>query len=418
MYGLADANSFYVSCERVFDPSLNGKPVVVLSDNDGCAIARSNEAKALGIKMGEPAFQADGIIRRHNVKCFSSNFTLYADMSKRVMNVLSRFVPEIEVYSIDEAFLNFTGMDVDLKEYGARIVRTTRQGTGIPLSLGIAPTKTLAKVANKFAKKYPRYNDVCIIDTEAKRIKALQLTSVGDVWGIGRRLARRLEARGVRTAYDFTCLSQAWVRKEMTVVGERMWLELRGEPCIGFELVAPKKKQVLTSRTYGKMITDFDPVSESVAEFAMNCAAKLRRQQSCAAAVAVFLHTNPFRPDLPRYNACFEVTLPVPSDSSIEIVRHARLALKAIFREGYSYKKAGVIVTRIVDKQAVQSDLFYKLDTPKHSRLMSVMDSLNDKLDHSRLKLASEGTTREWKLKRQLLSNEFTTKLEDILVVS
>lgn len=251
MFGLVDCNNFYASCERVFNPSLNGKPIVVLSNNDGCVIARSNEAKALGIKMGVPAYQIKDLVKKHDIAVFSSNYVLYGDMSGRVMSMLADIAPKIEIYSIDEAFINIDGIQ-DLQSLGLKIVNQVTRGTGIPVSVGIAPTKTLAKLANKFAKKHPAYNRLCIINTEEKRIKALQLTDIVDVWGIGRRQAEKLEKQGVKTAYDFTQLPGSWVRKNMTVTGERTWKELRGISCIDMESAPPAKKQICTSRSFGK----------------------------------------------------------------------------------------------------------------------------------------------------------------------
>ena len=266
MIGLLDCNNFYASCERVFNPALNGHPVVVLSNNDGCVIARSNEAKALGIKMGTPFYQINNLVKSKKVAVFSTNFTLYGDMSGRVMNIIRKFTPEIEIYSIDEAFLALDGF-TDLANYGQKIVGTTTKWTGIPVSLGIAPTKTLAKLGNRFAKKYPAYKNVCIIDSDEKRVKALKLMEIGDVWGVGRQNRKFLEGQGVKTAFDFTQKSRSWVRKYMTIVGERTWLELNGEPCIELEQVAPDKKQILTSRSFGAMVTEYVPLSESVDSF-------------------------------------------------------------------------------------------------------------------------------------------------------
>jgi len=257
MYALVDCNNFFVSCERVFDSRLDGKPVIVLSNNDGCAIARSNEAKALGIKMGANFFEIEDLVRQHNVQVFSTNFVLYADMSMRVKGLLSAFCPEIEDYSIDESFCCFNGFEhFNLKEHCRKIAETIRQGTGIPVSVGVAPTKTLAKVANKYAKKYPAYQSVCMIDTEEKRIKALQKFDIGDVWGIGRQHTKRLAAMGVNTAYDFTQLPRSWVRKNMTVAGERTWSELLGIPCFAMETVPPAKQSIMVSRSFGTMIED------------------------------------------------------------------------------------------------------------------------------------------------------------------
>lgn len=341
MYGLVDCNNFYASCERAFNPSLNGKPVIVLSNNDGCVIARSNEAKALGIKMGVPAYQIKDLVKQYDIAVFSSNYVLYGDMSGRVMSLLADMTPEIEVYSIDEAFLNLAGIK-DLQSLGTNIVRKVSRGTGIPVSIGIAPTKTLAKMANKFAKKYPAYNRLCIIDTEEKRIKALKLFEIGDVWGIGRRQATKLEKRGVKTAFDFTQLPGSWVRKNMTVTGERTWKELRGISCIDMESAPPAKKQICTSRSFGKMVEDIDTISEAIATHASTCARKLREQKSFAQSLMVFIHTNNFREDLPQYWKNTIVQLPIPTSDTLEIVHYALEGLRRIFLPGYQYKKQGL----------------------------------------------------------------------------
>lgn len=416
LIGLADCNNFFVSCHRVFEPQLNGRPVIVMSDNDGCAVARSNEVKKLGIKMGTPVFEIKDLIAKHDITLFSSQFALYGDMSKRVMNILSRFVPETEVYSIDECFLNFAGMNVDLKEYGREIVEYTTQGSGIPISLGVAPTKALAKIANKFAKKYAGYRGVCVIDSEDKRIKALQRTEIGDVWGIGRRYEKRLRARGINTAYDFAQLPREWVRKEMTVVGEQLHGELNGEKCFEMELTAPPKKQILSSKSFGKDIYDLATIQESVAEFAGVCGRKLRAQGSCAAAVGVFMWTNPHKKHLGSHSASLEVTLPVPTDSTLEIVKYARMLCPALFREGLPFKKAGVYIPKIVGKDAVQGNMFYELDRERHDKLMAVIDGLNGQYGRGTVKCGAEGTTREWRLNRQRLSPLYTTRIEDIIV--
>lgn len=409
-----DCNNFYASCERVFNPSLNGKPVVVLSNNDGCVIARSNEAKALGIKMGVPAYQIKDLVDSNQVTAFSTNYTLYGDMSGRVMSMLAELAPELEVYSIDEAFLNMDGIQ-DLQSLGTKMVNQVTRGTGIPVSLGIAPSKTLAKVANKFAKKYPAYNQLCIIDTDEKRIKALQLTEIGDIWGIGRRQAAKLEQQGVKTAYDFTQLSGAWVRKNMTVVGERTWKELRGISCIDMESAPPAKKQICTSRSFGKMLTDIEPMAEAIATHASTCARKLRKQKSYAMSLMVFIHTNNFREDLPQYWKNTVVHLPVPSNDTQEIVHYALTALKSIFMQGYQYKKAGVIITEIT--QGAQLGLFDSTNREKHERLQQAIDKING--EHSqRVKLAIQGMGREWKLKQEQLSGRYTTDINQIININ
>lgn len=413
MFGLMDCNNFYASCERVFNPALNGKPVIVLSNNDGCVIARSNEAKVLGIKMGVPVYQIKDEIQKYGIAVFSSNYTLYGDMSSRVMSILSSLVPEIEIYSIDEAFINLDGIN-DLQALGEKIVSQVVRGTGIPVSLGIAPTKTLAKIANKFAKKYPAYNRLCIIDTEEKRIKALQLFEIGDVWGIGRRQAAKLEKQGVRTAYDFTELPGLWVRKNMTVVGERTWKELRGLSCIDMEAAPPAKKQVCTSRSFGKMVEDIGTMSEAIATHASTCAKKLRQQKSYAMSLMVFIHTNNFREDLPQYWKNTIIKLPVPTNDTLEIVHYALEGLKNIFMPGYQYKKAGVIITEIVT--SAQLGLFDTVNREKRERLMQAIDKVNGEHRHL-VKLAVQGNGRDWKLKQEQLSKRYTTDINEVLTI-
>lgn len=413
MIGLLDCNNFYASCERVFDPALNGKPVVVLSNNDGCVIARSNEAKALGIKMGAPFYQINDLVRAKKVAVFSTNFTLYGDMSNRVMNIVRQFTPDVEIYSIDEAFLSLDGFD-DLSCYGKKIVSTTTKWTGISVSLGIAPTKTLAKLANRFAKKHPAYKNVCVIDSDEKRVKALQMTEIGDIWGIGRQNRKFLESQGVKTAYDFTQKSSSWVRKYMTVVGERTWLELKGEACIGLEQIPLDKKQILTSRSFGNMVSEYLPLSESVATFASLCAEKLRRQKSCATSLMVYVHTNNFREDLPQYYQNSIIELPVPTNYSIEIVHYALQSLKNIYKEGYLYKKAGVMIMDIVPDDYIQTNLFDTLNREKHSRLSKTLDVINSKYPKSVI-LGSQGIDHEWKMRQNNLSPCYSTRLKDAI---
>jgi DNA polymerase V len=413
MFGLVDCNNFYASCERVFNPSLNGKPIVVLSNNDGCVIARSNEAKLLGIKMGVPAYQIKDLVKEHDVAVFSSNYVLYGDMSGRVMSMLAELAPEIEVYSIDEAFLNLEGIQ-DIQTIGSKIVRQVTRGTGIPVSAGIASTKTLAKVANKFAKKYPAYNRLCIIDTEEKREKALKLFEIGDVWGIGRRQATKLEKQGVKTAYDFTQLPGSWVRKNMTVTGERTWKELRGISCIDMETAPPAKKQICTSRSFGKMVEDIGTMSEAIATHASTCSKKLRQQKSYAMSLMVFIHTNNFREDLPQYWKNTIIKLPVPTSDTLEIVHYALEGLKSIFMPGYQYKKAGVIITEIVT--SAQLGLFDTVDREKREKLMQAIDKVNGEHRHL-VKLAVQGNGRDWKLKQEQLSKRYTTDINEVLTI-
>jgi len=418
MYGLIDCNNFYASCERVFNPSLNGKPIVVLSNNDGCVIARSNEAKVLGIPMGEPAYKLKELIETNQVHVFSSNYVLYGDMSHRVMTTIATFVPDMEIYSIDEAFLLFDGFEnIDLKEFGEKIVRTTVRNTGIIVSLGIAPTKTLAKVASKFAKKYKAYNGVCVIDSDEKREKALKLLEIGDVWGIGRRYTKKLQYYSINTAWDFTQRSKSWVRHTMGVTGERTWLELRGTPCIEIERPA-SKKSICTSRSFGEKLTELSAVSEAVANFAASCAEKLRKQHSYAGVIMVFLQTNPFATNQPQYSNQVVIPLQVPTSDTTELINQALRGLKSIFREGYRFKKAGVIVSEIVPERPLQGDLFDNRNRDKFNKVMSVMDELNASYGRQKVKIAAQGFDRKWKLKNEKLSPCYTTNLSDIIVVN
>lgn len=420
MFALVDGNNFFVSCERVFNPYWNDRPILVLSNNDGCVIARSNEVKKLGIKMGTPAFQILDEIRRYGIRVYSGNQNLYGDMSCRVMSLLSNYSPSVEVYSVDESFLNLSGFNnVDLNEYTRSMIRTVTKGTGIPVSAGVAGTKTLAKVANKFAKKYPAYKGVCIIDNEEKREKALKLTDIGDVWGIGSRYQRKLERFNVKTAYDFSCMPVAWVRKEMTVFGERVWKELNGESCLELEQVISRKKQICTSRSFGNTIYNYSDMEEAVATFAGMCAAKLRKQHSCAFSLLVFVGcTEDSRSGSHTYLNSV-VKLQVPSNVTTDIVRCALIGLKNIYRRGVGYKKAGVIVMDLVPDDAIQQNLFYQQDREKLSKLMEVIDKLNSGLIKNQVGLAVQGTgVRKWKLKQEHLSPCYTTQLSDVLIIN
>lgn len=418
MFALVDCNNFYASCERAFNPFWNGRPVVVLSNNDGCVIARSNEAKQLGIKMGIPAYQIKTEIEQFNIGVFSSNYTLYGDMSNRVMTLLAGCSPNIEIYSIDESFLDFSGFkQYDMKTYGAKIIREVTTGTGIPISMGIAKTKTLAKIANKFAKNYKGYKGVCIIDSEEKRIEALKRTKIGDVWGIGHQSANKLEKYSIKTAYDFSLMPRNWVRQQLTVVGERIWKELNGEPCIDLEQFVPAKKQICTSRAFGEMLTEIEDLEEAVSSFASICSSKLRKQKSCAQSLMVFIHTNNFREDMPQYFQNCVIKLPVPTNSTPEIVHYALIALRKIFRQGYWYKKAGVIILDIAPDYAIQQNIFDTVDRDKHQKLMKVIDKLNSGFTKNNLTLAIQGGHRKWKLKQELLSPCYTTQLSDIIMI-
>lgn len=415
-YGLADCNNFYASCERVFDPSLVGRPVVVLSNNDGCVIARSNEAKKLGIQMGAPYFQIRELAQRHRVAVFSSNFVLYGDMSRRVMSLLRRYAPA-EVYSIDEAFLDFTGFDGDmLRQQGLDIVRTIRRHTGIPLSLGIAPTKTLAKIASKLCKQYPKLAGCCFMQRPQDIEKVLRKFPIGDVWGVGRRWAALLESQNVRTAWDFTQLPYEWIRKKMGIVGLRMWKELQGEPCIGFEQMPADKKQIATTRTFAHDTGDFEELHRCIAQYASTCAEKLRAQHSLCGEIIVFILTNRHRENVPQYYESRLVKLSVPTDSTLELTSEAVRLLRQVFRKGLLYKRAGVILTDIRSKSGVQGDLFDAADRKRHDRLMAAVDRLNACYGRHKVVTAAEGF-EPFYMNRNHLSHKFTTDWSQIIRV-
>ena len=417
MYGLCDCNNFYASCERVFNPSLEGRPVIVLSNNDGCVIARSNEAKRLGIKMGQPYYQLRKLIRREAVAVFSANFTLYGDMSHRVMSLLRKSVPAIEVYSIDEAFLDLTSVDEGrLDELGHELARTIRRHTGIPVSVGIAPTKTLAKIASKLCKQYPKLNGCCYMHRPEDIEKVLRRFPIDDVWGVGRRWAQLLERHGIRTAWEFTQLPSEWVRSRMSVVGLRMWRELRGEPCIGLEQHPADKKQIATTRTFDRDIGDFEELHRRIAQYVAVAAEKLRGQHSICGEIHVFILTNRHKENMPQYYENQLLKLPVPTDSTLELTEHAVRLLRQIFRPGYAYKRAGVILSDLRSKSGMQTVLFDATDRAKHDSLMKAVDALNNRFGHHRIGTAAEGF-EPFKMNRNHLSQRYTTDWLQIIKV-
>ncbi|MFZ4456220.1 MAG: Y-family DNA polymerase [Bacteroidales bacterium] len=420
MYGLIDCNNFFASCERVFNPSLRNQPIVVLSNNDGCIIARSDEAKAIGIPMGAPVFQMRDIIKANNVHVFSSNYILYGDMSNRVMSILAGMVPEIEVYSIDEAFLHLDGFSelYNLNDFAKHLVKYVGKATGIPVSLGIAETKTLSKLANHYAKKNKLLTKgLYVLDTEEKITTLLKATEIGDVWGIGRRYSKFLMQKGIMTAYDFTKASAVWVRKEMSVVGLRTWKELRGEPCIELDHTPSAKKSICTSRSFRSKLTKLPEIEQAMTYYASACARKLRAQDSCARVMTVILYTDYFRKDLPQYTPSLTMQLSVASNDSMELTKYAIEGLRKIFKSGYSYKKAGVIVSEIVPQSHVQGNLFDTIDRSKRARLMNAIDHINDEHGRDKIRLASFGFDRHWVNRRDQLSPNYTTNLKDIIVV-
>jgi len=416
-FALVDCNNFYASCERVFNPNLRGKPVAVLSNNDGCVIARSNEAKALGIPMGAPAFKYQPIFEKHNIHVFSSNYALYGDMSQRVMNTLSQFTPDVEVYSIDEAFLKFSGFEhFNLESYVRHIKATVDKHTGIPVSIGVAPTKALSKIANKIAKKFAdKTGGVYLIQTEAQRLKALKWLDIDDVWGIGRQHANRLKAKSVFKAYDFSLLPDDWVRKQMSVVGLRLKKELEGQPTLDLEEVATKKA-IATTRSFDKQYKDYHIIRERVSSFAISCGEKLRRQKSHCRLIHVFLRTNKFRQDLAQYHRSTVVKTEYPTNSSIDLVKYAIKALDKIYKPEYQYKKAGVIVMELQPENIEQLSLFSQKN-PKHHQLMQHIDFLNKSIGRHKVKFGSQDLGRVWKMRQERLSQRYSTTITESIVV-
>ena len=448
MIGLADCNNFYCSCERVFRPDLIGKPVVVLSNNDGCVIARSEEAKELGYKMGDPFYQVKEKLEAEGVAIFSSNYTLYGSLSNRVMSMLSHYSPHIDQYSIDESFFDvdqsmaehffqdnqkendtFLNNESLLHQYGARISADVLRAVGIPISIGIAETKTLAKIGSKFAKKYKGFQGCCLIDTDERRHKALSLFPVEDVWGIGRQIARKLDYMGIRTAAQFADKKESWVRSHFNITTLRTWKELNGESCISIEEL-PQKKSICTSRSFANEgITDKNVIEEAVANFAVRCTEKLRRQGSVCQGITVFAWTSRFNEHVPEYTIHDSLTLPIATNAQEEIVGAALSILRAKYpkpmadsrpdRPGMSFhfKKAGVILWQISPDHPRQQDLFDPIDRSRQKALMEAIDAINRKNGHGTIRQAVQGNGCRFDLKREYMSKRFTTDIHEILKV-
>jgi DNA polymerase V len=416
MYALVDGNNFYASCERAFNPALRQKPLVVLSNNDGIVIARSNEVKAMGIKTGTPAFQIKKLIEQEKIIAFSSNFALYGDMSQRMMNIFKNFSPDIEIYSIDEAFLDFsTFQNIDFREKGIAIRKQVLKNIGIPVSVGFAPTKTLAKMANRIAKKYMK-SGVALIDTPEKIERALKMTAIEDVWGIGRKYSKMLQQHQIKTAWEFTRLSDEFIRKKMSVVGLRTKEELLGTACIPMEFEAPDRKTIRTARSFAQSTQNYNDVAESVATFAGACAQKLRSQKSVANLLTVFIRSNRFDKNNSYYANNFTIQL-AASNSSIDLIKAANKALKIIFKEGVLYKKAGVMVSGLQPDQHRQLSLFDDQNYVKHKQLMQVIDKLNAINGYQLLKIGAEGQSKTWRLKQEHRSNRYTTRWDELIEI-
>ena len=420
MYALVDCNSFFCSVEKVFHPGLAGKPVVVLSNNDGCIVALTPEAKAVGLRRGDPIFKVRHIVDQCHVAVFSTNMYLYAAMSKRVTSILRKAVCHVENYSIDESFCDLQGYDdhFDLEGMMRRIARKIKLWTDIPVSVGVAPTKTLAKMGSKFAKQYAGYHGVCMIDSDDKRRKALRLFDLADVWGIGRGTLERLNYYGISTPLEFADKSASWVKARFTKPGQQTWRELNGEPCIDTAEVA-RKKTICTSRSFGNMVGGLDSLKAAVATFAGSCANKLRGEGSGATSVTVFLCSNRFRDDLEQYGNAASARLPTPTSDTMEITNAALSILARIFRKGIMYKKAGVIVGDIVSISPLQANLFDPIaNRPQRARLMRAMDELNHRYGLKTLRLAVEGEDKQpWKVRCEHRSPNYLTNINEILTI-
>jgi DNA polymerase V len=420
MFAIVDCNNFYASCERVFNPALEKRPIVVLSNNDGCIIARSAEAKALGIKMGAPVFEVRKLIRQHGVAIFSSNYALYGDMSNRVMETLRQIIPDVEVYSIDEAFLNLKDLPdsyQDLQDLGRYIRQTVWQWTAIPTSIGIAPTKTLAKIANRLAKKDVSASGVYVLNSAAGIQAALEATAVEDIWGIGRRYAAFLYQSGIENAWQLREANESWVKQRMSVVGQRLHMELRGISCLPLEMLSPPKKMVGSSRSFVKPLTTLSALQEAVATYVSRVGEKLRKQRSCAQLITVFIRTNRFSKDAVQYGNARSIQMPVPTDHTPELIRYAFQALELIYREGFSYKKAGILVGGLVPAYDCQQQLFDQLDRKKAIKAMQAMDEINSKLGRFKVRSAAMGFAKQGETRQNDLSPNYTSKWNDILEV-
>ncbi|GAB2547346.1 Y-family DNA polymerase [Spirosoma aerophilum] len=424
MFALVDANAMYVSCERSFNPALNGKPVVVLSNNDGCVVARSNEAKALGIKMGQPLFELTELQLQHDIAVFSSNYTLYADMSSRLMSLLNRFVEDVEVYSIDEAFLavdGYEGLYPSYQGLGETIRSTVKQWLRIPVCVGFGPTKTLAKLANKVAKSRPELGGVCVLDTPQRINEVLTDFPVSDLWGVGRRYAGKLKQNGITTAAQLRDANDDWINSVLTVNGLRLVHELRGFPCRMLEVTAPPKKAIVSAPSFGRMVPDLNTVTEALTTHLARAAEKLRKQDSLCGTLTVFLHTNRFRrtpgngmPSKQYYNSR-TIELPHPTSSTAELIRYAETALKSIFQFGYSYQKVGLILSNFVPFDYRQKGVFVEGPDERLLKLAGTIDRLNKRHGRDFVRLASQNPHPDWSHRQEHLSKCYTTRWKDIL---
>lgn len=419
MYALADCNNFFVSCERVFRPDLQGRPVVVLSGNDGCVVSRSNEAKRLGIKMGVPLYQIRDLVQKTGTVCFSSNFSLYGDLSSRVMSILSAHTEHLEQYSIDEAFLNLSHVaQAEQKAYAEQLVQEILRGVGIPVSIGIAPSKTLAKVASKYAKQYPGYHGACCITDEVSRQKALGGFPIGDVWGIGRKTLEKCQKIGVQTALDFANLGEVRVRNMFHLTGWRTWRELNGFDEIRFSEVE-EKQSITQSRTFAESVSDRAPLEKYLADFTSACADKLRRQHSVCRQLAFFVETSRFRTDLPQKTIYRTIAFPVATNLTSELVGKVLTEFRRLYEPGYQFKRAGVILLSISSDSQVQQTLFDDRDRRRDERLQKAIDSVNARYGKKTILVATQvsDTVTDSMIRHEHMSPCYSTNIRDIITL-
>ncbi len=418
---LVDVNNFYVSCERVFNPKLHNKPVVVLSNNDGCAVARSNEVKALGIGMGAPWFKFKALARQHGIIAYSSNYALYADMSNRVMSILRQYSPDQEIYSIDESFLDLTSFkQIDLIQYAQRMRHQIQQWTGLPVCVGIGSTKTLAKLANYCAKKRPLLDGVCNFNMmhELEINQLFSEIAVGEVWGVGRKLSIRLNQLGIHTVLQLKEADTEYLRQQCSVMMEKTIRELNGTVCIEIEEISPPKKQIVSSRSFGHPVMDYNSLAESITLYMSRAAEKLRKQHAYAGSVTVNIRTSPFKENDPFYSNGLTIPLPTATDDTMQLVNVALWILKRLYRPHYCYAKAGVMLSELAPAQGLQHDLFNQMPPIcKSSNLMLAMDAINKKMGKESIKLASEGFKRPWKMKQESKSQHYTTRWNELIKV-
>ncbi len=418
---LVDCNNFYASCERVFNPDLEGKPIIVLSNNDGCVVARSNEAKALGIPFGKPVFECKELIKNHHIYVFSSNYALYGDMSHRVMDTLAQFTPDMEIYSIDEAFLSLKGFyKRNLTKYGQKIRSTVNKWIGIPVSIGIATTKTLTKVANRIAKKNHKLDGVLDISyySEVEIDKILNETEIGDVWGVGWEYEKLLKRNGITTALKLKNASDKWIKKHMTVMGLRTVFELRGISCISLEDTTPPNEEIMSSRSFGRPVETLEELKEAVATYATLSSERLRAQNSLASIINVFLATNRFKKDEPQYSNCISYEIPEPTNDTSELINYANKNLEKIYKTGYKYKKAGVLLSGIVPKNQKQLNLFTnRTRSNKKNKLTQAIDTINTKWGRNIIHYAGTGIEQSWQMRRMKKSQNYTTQWDEIPII-